>query len=121
VHTEKSFPGVLKPDATLLSTSADNGQPDAVLIEYDRTRRPAKQLARLARYDHFLSKGWRQTRFASHAGEPAVILICATEQTPPPSSPEPPTRRSPHGSATPTPTPTTATGLDPVEVLTVLV
>lgn len=74
-----SWEGVLEPDATLLGFSHDEREPDAVLIEYDRTRRPSKQKEKLHRYDRFLSSTWRYCRYAAHPHEPAVIWICAAE------------------------------------------
>ncbi len=51
-----------------------------MLIEYDRTDRPHKQLDRLRRYDHFLLDGWRHTHFATHATPPSVLFLTAREQ-----------------------------------------
>jgi hypothetical protein len=76
LHPEESLPGYLEPDATL--TGEVDGQCFAVLIEYDRTRRPHKQIDRLRRYDHFLLDGWRHTQFATHAIPPTVLYITAT-------------------------------------------
>jgi protein involved in plasmid replication-relaxation len=77
LHPEQSRPGHLEPDATL--TAGTPGQRFAVLIEYDRTARPHKQLDRLRRYDHWLLDGWRHTPFATHAIPPAVLFITAHE------------------------------------------
>ena len=38
-----------------------------MLIEYDRTDRPHKQIDRLRRYDWWLLEGWRETHFATHS------------------------------------------------------
>jgi hypothetical protein len=50
-----------------------------MLIEYDRTARPHKQVDRLRRYEHFLLDGWRHTHFATHAIPPTILYITATE------------------------------------------
>jgi hypothetical protein len=71
--------GVLKPDATLVLGGADPSL--AVLIEFDRTARPHKQLDRLRRYDWFLSEGWTHGRFAHHPIAPAVVLVTLREGT----------------------------------------
>jgi hypothetical protein len=79
VHNGISHPGLLEPDATLVGRHRDTGQPIAVLIEYDRTRRATKLTGKLARYDHFLTEGWRRTRYARHPDEPAVLFITRTD------------------------------------------
>ncbi len=79
VHPEASTPGVLKPDATLVGVT-DRGERTAVMLEYDRTRRASKQLTRLRRYDHFLTAGWRQSRYATLDVEPALVVVCADER-----------------------------------------
>lgn len=71
--------GVLKPDATLILGGADPCQ--AVLLEFDRTGRPHKQLDRLHRYDWFVTEGWRHGRFAHHTIAPAMVLITLHEIT----------------------------------------
>jgi hypothetical protein len=79
VHPEASMAGVLKPDATLIGVS-DGGERTAVMLEYDRTRRASKQLTRLRRYDHFLTAGWRQSRYAVLDVEPALLVVCSDER-----------------------------------------
>ena len=69
--------GYLEPDATLIAGSGQGRF--AVLIEYDRTERPHKQIDRLRRYDRWLLDGWRQGPFAAHAIAPAVIFLTARE------------------------------------------
>lgn len=78
LHPERSRAGYLEPDATLTGRAGDQGF--AVLIEYDRTDRPHKQLDRLRRYDHFLLDGWRHSPFAAHTAPPSVIFLTAREQ-----------------------------------------
>ena len=75
LHVEQSRRGYLEPDATLIGGSG--GERWAVLIEYDRTERPHKQIDRLRRYDWWLLEGWRETHFATHAIPPAVIYLTA--------------------------------------------
>ena len=50
-----------------------------MLIEYDRTERPHKQIDRLRRYDRWLLDGWRKGPFAAHAIAPAVIFLTSSE------------------------------------------
>ena len=64
-YTEDSRHGYLEPDATLIGRSGEDTW--AVLIEYDRTERPHKQIDRLRRYDHWLLNGWREGHFAAHS------------------------------------------------------
>jgi len=71
--------GVLKPDATLILGGADPSY--AVLVEFDRTARPHKQLDRLRRYDWFLTEGWMHGRFAHHPIAPAMVLVTLREGT----------------------------------------
>jgi hypothetical protein len=78
IRPEDSRAGYLEPDATLIGGEGD-GQ-FAVLIEYDRTDRPHKQVDRLRRYDHWLLKGWHDTCFATHAMPPSVIFITARDR-----------------------------------------
>jgi hypothetical protein len=65
--------GYLEPDATLIGGADEDLF--AVLIEYDRTERPHKQIDRLRRYDRWLLDGWRKGPFAAHAIPPAVIFM----------------------------------------------
>jgi Replication-relaxation len=69
--------GYLEPDATLIGGSGEDLF--AVLIEYDRTDRPHKQIDRLRRYDRWLLDGWRKGPFAAHAIPPAVIFLTSRE------------------------------------------
>ena len=69
--------GYLEPDATLIAGADEDSW--AVLIEYDRTERPHKQIDRLRRYDRWLLDGWRKGSFASHAIAPAVIFLTSRE------------------------------------------
>ena len=74
----KSRSGYLEPDATLIAESEEDRF--AVLIEYDRTDRPHKQIDRLRRYDWWLLEGWRQTHFATHSMAPVVIFLTSRER-----------------------------------------
>jgi hypothetical protein len=71
--------GVVKPDATLILGGPEPRQ--TVLLEYDRTARPHKQLARLRRYDSFLTDGWTRGRFARHPDGPVLVLVTLHEST----------------------------------------
>ncbi|HEV7773881.1 MAG TPA: replication-relaxation family protein [Conexibacter sp.] len=65
------------PDASPASTLAGNRT--AVMFEFDRTRRPSKQVERLQRYDWFLTVGWRESRYARLDIEPAGLVVCAVD------------------------------------------
>lgn len=80
VDPGSSVGGVIEPDATLTGSHAVTGEPIAVLIEYDRTRRATKLVGKLARYDHFLAGGWRRTRHATMPDEPGVLFVTREEQ-----------------------------------------
>jgi hypothetical protein len=74
----QSRSGYLEPDATLIGGSG--GDRFAVLIEYDRTDRPHKQIDRLRRYDWWLLEGWRETHFATHSIPPTVVFLTSRER-----------------------------------------
>jgi len=74
----QSRSGYLEPDATLIGGSGENRF--AVLIEYDRTDRPHKQIDRLRRYDWWLLEGWRETHFATHSMPPTAIFVTSRER-----------------------------------------
>jgi hypothetical protein len=74
----QSRSGYLEPDATLIGGSGENRF--AVLVEYDRTDRPHKQVDRLRRYDWWLLEGWRETHFATHSMPPTVIFVTSRER-----------------------------------------
>ena len=74
----ESRSGYLEPDATLIGGSGEDRF--AVLIEYDRTDRPHKQIDRLRRYDWWLLEGWRETHFATHASPPTVVFLTSRER-----------------------------------------
>jgi len=78
MHAEGSRRGYLEPDATLIGRSGEAVW--AVLIEYDRTDRPHKQIDRLRRYDHWLLNGWRESHFATHSIPPSVVFLTARER-----------------------------------------
>jgi len=71
--------GVIKPDATLIFGGQEPRQ--AVLLEYDRTERPHKQIDRLRRYDWFLTEGWTRGRFAHHPIAPVLVFVTLYEST----------------------------------------
>jgi hypothetical protein len=78
LYLGESRRGYLEPDATLIAGSGENAF--AVLIEYDRTERPHKQVDRLRRYDRWLLEGWRESHFAAHAIPPSVIFLASRER-----------------------------------------
>jgi hypothetical protein len=78
LHPQASRSGYLEPDATLIGGSDESRF--AVLIEYDRTDRPHKQIDRLRRYDWWLLEGWRKTRFATHPTAPRVIFLTSRKR-----------------------------------------
>ena len=69
---------LFRSDATLIGGSGEDRF--AVLIEYDRTDRPHKQIDRLRRYDWWLLEGWRETHFARHSMPPAVVFVTSRER-----------------------------------------
>jgi hypothetical protein len=79
LHLGRATAGVLAPDTTLAGVTP-KGKTTAVLIEYDRTAKPTKQIARLRRYDHFLTLGWRQGGYANLDLPPLVLYICPSDQ-----------------------------------------
>jgi hypothetical protein len=73
LHLEESRAGYLEPDATLIGDR--EGQRFAILVEYDRTRRPHKQLDRLRRYDRWLLHEWEEGQYADHVMPPTLLLL----------------------------------------------
>jgi Replication-relaxation len=78
LHAEGSREGYMEPDATLIAAAGEERW--AVLIEYDRTERPHKQVDRLRRYDRWLLEGWRESLFATHSIAPSVLFLTAAER-----------------------------------------
>lgn len=74
----QSRSGYLEPDATLIGGLGEHRF--AVLIEYDRTDRPHKQIDRLRRYDWWLLEGWRETHFATHTSPPTVVFLTSRQR-----------------------------------------
>jgi hypothetical protein len=74
----QSRSGYLEPDGTLIRGSGESRV--AVLIEYDCTDRPHKQIDRLRRYDSWLLEGWRETHFAARSRPPTVMFITSRER-----------------------------------------
>lgn len=79
VRLGQSYEAVVEPDATLTGRSV-TGSLIAVMLEYDRTRRASKLASKLARYDAFLSDGWRRTWHARSRHEPAVLFVIRDEK-----------------------------------------
>jgi hypothetical protein len=78
LHPGRSRAGYLEPDATLIGRVGEERW--SVLVEYDRTDRPHKQVDRLRRYDHWLNEGWRHGPFATHSAPPSVLFLTARDQ-----------------------------------------
>lgn len=76
------FTRTIKPDLTLrlwLRLPAGGGCEFDLLVELDRTRRPAKNLGKLVAYDDFLT-GWALLqRRVQERGRPVVIFVCPDE------------------------------------------
>jgi hypothetical protein len=61
----------LLPDASAVIAASDDYPEFEVLVEYDRTGRPAKNVEKLRRYDSLLTVGWRAVeRFSGPDFEP---------------------------------------------------
>lgn len=78
LHPEQSRRGSIEPDATLIGGASENQF--AIWIEYDRTRRPHKQIDRLRRYDHWLLYQWEETHYNNHAMPPTLLLLTDHDQ-----------------------------------------
>ena len=100
LHPGRSRAGYLEPDATLIGRVGD--ERFAVLIEYDRTDRPHKQVDRLRRYDHSCSTAGA-TPFRAHSAPPSVVFFTAREQPLDAADPDSRSRRSRRGTAPSTP------------------
>ena len=72
-------PRLLRPDAVVETLRSDGERVRTLLIEYDRTGRPDKNLEKLRRYDAFLTWWWRYSVYQD-AGPPFVIFVCQNEQ-----------------------------------------
>lgn len=71
------------PDASALLVEGSGFDAREILVEYDRTARPAKNLEKFRRYDTLLTIGWRAVeRFRRHADRNAltvpvlVVFVC---------------------------------------------
>jgi Replication-relaxation len=67
------------PDAGVLIADPTGGPPTEVLVEHDRTRRPAKNLEKFRRYDTLLTIGWRavarfRSRVPEQRGYPRLVV-----------------------------------------------
>lgn len=69
--------GRIVPDATLQLDFPDKGRRFDLLIELDRSERPALNIDKLHRYDALLSCWWRTvTRYQDLGEPPAALFIC---------------------------------------------
>jgi len=73
----------VSPDASALVVKESGFEAREILVEYDRTGRPAKNLEKFRRYDTLLTMGWRAVeRFRQHADRKAltvpvlVVFVC---------------------------------------------
>lgn len=71
------------PDASVLLIEGSGFEAREILVEYDRTGRPAKNLEKFRRYDTLLTVGWRAVeRFRQHAdlkvpvAPVLVVFVC---------------------------------------------
>jgi hypothetical protein len=73
--------GRVWPDATLTMDVPRRGRRFELMIELDRTRRPAKNFDKFHRYDALLTAWWRRLDRYRRMGEaPAVVFVCADEE-----------------------------------------
>jgi hypothetical protein len=72
--------GAVVPDAMLpLYVDAEDREFD-LLVEFDRTRRPVKNLDKLRRYDALLTAWWRlHNRYRGATEPPSVLFVCPDE------------------------------------------
>ncbi len=77
-HPGSSVEGVILPDLTIYGGQR-NINPQAVLIEYDRTRRPTKLVEKLQRYDRLVSESWRRSWLATCPLPPLVLFVVREE------------------------------------------
>jgi hypothetical protein len=71
----------VKPDAAVEVRLARSNAPRLeLLVEVDLTERPAKNLSKWERYDHFLT-GWapQLDRYGKHLGAPIVVFVCVND------------------------------------------
>ena len=75
-------PGVVEPDATVQMTGHVAGQRRSLtmLLEIDRTDRPAYNTPKLIAYDHFLAGWCLRTRTFRHA-RPIVVFVARSPQS----------------------------------------
>ena len=62
------------PDASVLLVEGSGFEAREVLVEYDRTGRPAKNLEKFRRYDTLLTVGWRAAERFRHFAGPKVVI-----------------------------------------------
>lgn len=70
----------LVPDATLRMDLPHRSRRFDLLVELDRTRRPAANFDKFRRYDSLITAWWRRIRSYESMGEPpAVVFVCSDE------------------------------------------
>jgi hypothetical protein len=72
--------GRVWPDATLAMDMPDAGRTFDLMIELDRTKRPAKNFDKFRRYDALITAWWRRVERYRKMGEsPAAVFVCTDE------------------------------------------
>jgi hypothetical protein len=74
-------PAPVVPDAALLFSFPERDREFELLVEFDRTQRPVKNLDKLRRYDGLLVGWWRlHDRLEGFREPPAVVFVCTGEE-----------------------------------------
>jgi hypothetical protein len=68
------------PDATVTMDMPRHGRTFDLMIELDRTDRPAKNFDKFRRYDAFITGWWRRVeRYRKMGEQPAAVFVCTDE------------------------------------------
>jgi hypothetical protein len=74
-------PHPVVPDATLSLFFDESEREFDLFVEFDRTRRPVKNLDKLRRYDSLLTAWWRVLdRYRGRKEAPAAVFVCPDEE-----------------------------------------
>jgi hypothetical protein len=72
--------GRVWPDATVTMDMPSAGRRFDLMVELDRTKRPAKNFDKFRRYDALITGWWRRVERYRRMGEPpAAVFVCADE------------------------------------------
>jgi hypothetical protein len=72
--------GRVWPDATVTMDMPDPGRIFDLMIELDRTKRPAKNFDKFRRYDALITGWWKHVdRYRKMGEPPAAVFVCADE------------------------------------------